>query len=62
MPVAGLAWLLAGGIAYTAGAVVFLFDGRARYLHFVWHLVVLAGTACHFVAALWYSAPHAALA
>lgn len=59
MPVAGLMWLLAGGVLYTAGAVVFLFDSRAKYLHFVWHLFVLAGTACHFFAALWYSAPHA---
>jgi len=36
-----------------------LFDSRAKYLHFVWHLFVLAGTACHFFAALWYSAPAA---
>jgi len=57
MPAAGLAWLLAGGIAYTAGAVVFLFDSKVPYLHFVWHLFVLAGTACHFFAALWYSVP-----
>ncbi len=52
---AGMAWLLAGGLAYTAGAVVFLFDGRRRYLHFLWHLFVMAGSACHFVAALWYA-------
>jgi len=60
MPFAGLMWLLAGGVAYTVGAIVFLFDSRARYLHFVWHLFVLAGTACHFFAALWYSAPSGA--
>ncbi|HEX7690609.1 MAG TPA: hemolysin III family protein [Burkholderiaceae bacterium] len=57
MPWAGLAWLLAGGIAYTAGAVVFMFDSRVPYLHFAWHLFVLAGTTCHFFAALWYAAP-----
>jgi hemolysin III len=57
MPWAGLAWLLAGGLAYTAGAVVFIFDSRVPYLHFAWHLFVLAGTTCHFFAALWYAAP-----
>ncbi len=45
-----LAWLVGGGLAYTLGAVVFHFDGRLRYGHFVWHLFVLAGTACHVVA------------
>jgi hemolysin III len=53
---AGLAWLVAGGLAYTAGAVVFLFDSRLRYAHFVWHLFVVAGSACHFCAALWHAA------
>ena len=51
----GIFWLFAGGIAYTAGAVFFLAE-RVRYLHFVWHLFVIAGTACHFVAVLWYAA------
>jgi hemolysin III len=51
----GLAWLVAGGLSYTAGAVVFLFDGRLRYAHFVWHLFVMGGSACHFCAALWHS-------
>ena len=55
MPGAGLAWLVGGGLAYTAGAVVFLFDSRVRYAHFVWHLFVLAGSACHFVAVLRYA-------
>lgn len=53
---AGLAWLVAGGLAYTLGAVVFLFDSRLRYAHFVWHLFVMAGSACHFCAALWHAA------
>jgi hemolysin III len=52
---AGLAWLVAGGVAYTLGAVVFLFDNRIRYAHFVWHLFVIAGSVCHFCAALWHS-------
>jgi len=48
----GLAWLVAGGLSYTAGAVVFLLDSRLRYAHFVWHLFVLGGSVCHFFAAL----------
>ena len=55
VPIWGLAWLLAGGLAYTAGAAFFMAE-RIRYFHFVWHLFVVAGTACHFVAVLWYSA------
>lgn len=51
----GLALLLAGGVAYTAGAIVFLFDSRLRYTHFVWHLFVLAGSTCHFFAALFHA-------
>lgn len=54
MPKWGLFWLIAGGIAYTAGAVFFLAE-RIRYFHFVWHLFVIAGTSCHFVAVLWYA-------
>ena len=57
MPATGLLWLLAGGVAYTLGAIVFIFDSRARYMHFAWHLFVLAGTTCHFFAALWYATP-----
>jgi hemolysin III len=58
----GLAWLVAGGLCYTAGAVVFLFDTKWRYAHFVWHLFVLGGSVCHFFAALWYSGPQRVLA
>ena len=54
MPGRGLLWLAAGGVAYTAG-VGFYAARRMRYAHFVWHLFVLAGTACHFVAVLRYS-------
>lgn len=55
MSVAGLTWLLVGGLSYTFGALVFLLDERIRYAHFVWHLFVLAGSTCHFFAALWHA-------
>jgi hemolysin III len=51
----GLFWLIAGGAAYTAGAGFFMAE-RIRYFHFVWHLFVVAGTACHFIAVLRYAA------
>jgi hemolysin III len=60
MPAGGLVWLVAGGLSYTVGAVVFLFDARLRYTHFVWHLFVLGGSVCHFCAALWYAGAPAA--
>ncbi|HEX2680150.1 MAG TPA: hemolysin III family protein [Candidatus Dormibacteraeota bacterium] len=55
VPAAGLIWLLAGGIAYTAG-VAFLTAKRVRYGHFIWHLFVLIGSTCHFIAVLSYAA------
>jgi len=55
VPKWGIFWLFAGGIAYTLGAVFFLAE-RIRYLHFVWHLFVIAGSACHFIAVLRYAA------
>ncbi len=54
MPHWGLFWLAAGGLAYTGGVVFYVFD-RFRYMHFVWHLFVMAGTTCHFIAVLRYS-------
>ncbi len=54
MPSRGLFWLAAGGLAYTAG-VGFYAAKRIRYAHFVWHLFVIAGTACHFIAVLRYA-------
>lgn len=55
VPPAGLLWLLAGGLSYTAG-VAFFAARRLRYAHFIWHLWVLTGTGCHFFAVLWYAA------
>lgn len=44
-----LAWLVAGGVIYSAGTLVFHMN-RVRYHHVVWHLFVLGGSTCHFVA------------
>ena len=54
VPLAGWLWLLAGGVAYTAG-IAFYAAERVRYGHLVWHVFVLAGTTCHGVAVLRYA-------
>jgi len=54
VPVAGWLWLIAGGVAYTTG-IAFYAAERVRYGHFVWHVFVLAGTACHCVAVWRYA-------
>lgn len=54
LPTGGLALVVAGGVLYTLGAVVFHFDHRIRYGHFIWHLLVLGASGCHFVAVLRY--------
>lgn len=59
--VAGIAWILAGGLAYSAGVVFFVWDDRIRYGHAIWHLFVAAGSVCHVVAVLGYTGvPHVA--
>lgn len=49
IPLSALLWLIAGGIAYTAGTLFFA-NERLRYNHLIWHLFVLAGSSCHFAA------------
>ncbi len=53
---AGLAWLIAGGVAYTVGVVFYVLDNKRllKHAHGIWHLFVLAGSACHFVSVIAY--------
>jgi hemolysin III len=44
-----LGWILAGGLFYTAGVPFYVWKSR-RFTHAIWHLMVLAGVACHFMA------------
>jgi len=53
IPAPGLLLILAGGVAYTGGLAFFAAQ-RIRYNHFIWHLFVMAGTVCHYLAVLWY--------
>ena len=53
---AGFAWLVAGGLFYTGGIVFYATDHKVRNGHGIWHLAVLAGSACHYVAVLFHVA------
>lgn len=44
-----IGWIVAGGLIYTAGTLVYHMN-RVRYAHVAWHMFVLAGSVCHFVA------------
>ena len=55
VPPWGLFWIIAGGLAYTVG-VGFFAARRLHYNHLIWHLFVIAGTACHYIAVMWYAA------
>ncbi len=54
LPMGGLGWLIAGGAMYSIGVIFFAFDHRIKYSHFIWHLFVLAGTACHVISVMVY--------
>ncbi len=58
LPAGGFAWLLAGGIVYTLGALFYLFK-RLPYNHAIWHFFVLGGSTCHYMAVLLYVVPAA---
>jgi hemolysin III len=50
----GFVWLLAGGLFYTIGIVFYVLDTRLKHAHGIWHLFVLAGSASHYIAILFY--------
>lgn len=57
MPRSGLAWIAAGGLAYTSGVVFFIMDAAWFLNHMIWHLFVMLGTACHWIAIHGYGRP-----
>lgn len=56
LPTAGVGWLIAGGACYSVGTVFYLAK-RLPYHHAVWHLFVLGGSVCHWVAVFYYVVP-----
>ncbi len=53
VPAAGLGWLMFGGFWYTSGVIFFLWESLP-FNHSIWHLFVIAGSACHYIAILLY--------
>jgi len=53
---AGLSWLVAGGLSYTIGAIIYSIK-KVPLNHAIFHLFVLAGSICHFVAVYFYVLP-----
>jgi hemolysin III len=56
LPSGGFAWLLAGGIIYTVGGIIYalklpIFNSRHRYFgsHEIFHLFVMGGSLCHYM-------------
>ena len=56
LPQGGLTWLVAGGVAYTLGAIFYGIN-RLKFNHAIFHLFVLAGSICHFVTVYSYVLP-----
>jgi hemolysin III len=54
IPMVGIIWLVAGGVAYTLGAVLYGLGRTHRYMHSVFHLFVLLGSVCHFISIAGY--------
>ena len=56
LPEAGVNWLIAGGLAYTIGVLFYVLDSKPflKHSHGIWHMFVLAGSFCHFVAIIAY--------
>lgn len=54
VPLQGVLWILAGGIAYSLGAVLYGLGSRHRYMHSIFHLFVVAGSVLQFIGILRY--------
>ncbi len=56
LPIAGFRLLMAGGLSYTLGSIFYVWKSKA-FNHGIWHLFVLGGSVCHFLAVLLYVLP-----
>jgi len=57
LPLEATLLFAAGGMCYTIGTIFLAMDGRVRYFHATWHLLVIAGSACHFWVVITWVAP-----
>jgi hemolysin III len=56
LPMAGVIWVIMGGLAYTSG-VFFYACRRIPFNHAIWHMFVIAGSVCHYVAVAFFVLP-----
>lgn len=56
IPRGGIGLLLAGGLFYSSGMIFYAWN-RLSFNHAIWHLFVLAGSLCHYLAVLFYVIP-----
>lgn len=49
LPKEAIIYLIAGGLCYTVGAIIYVIGKKVKYMHSVWHLFVLAGSILHFI-------------
>ena len=56
LPLEGLFWLFAGGMAYTIGAILYSIK-KIKLNHAIFHLFVLMGSFSHFVSVFFYVLP-----
>ena len=52
----GLFWLIAGGVAYTTGAILYSIK-KIKFNHAIFHMFVLLGSLCHFISVYFYVLP-----
>ena len=57
LPLVGLYWVVAGGLCYSVGTIFLVLDKQRYYFHVIWHLFVIAGSTCHYVAILRFVVP-----
>jgi hemolysin III len=56
LPLEGLLWLIAGGISYTIGAILYSIK-KIKFNHAIFHMFVLMGSFCHFMSVFFYVLP-----
>lgn len=54
MSLEGIMWLLAGGVAYTVGAVLYGVGKKKKFFHSIFHIFCVLGSFCHFLCILLY--------
>ena len=58
VPLTGIVWIILGGVAYSIG-IVFYACRKIPHHHVIWHLLVLTGSTCHYIAILYSVFPRA---